>query len=148
MNPGGENGPLTPALSPPAATARQRGESEGERENRPQSVSHREAQGFKARQLCFRGSLSPSLSSIRRRRAGRDYVGQGGGEAGVLLWRILFSLRLPDQAFWLASLASSIRSQNFGFCWRASSSCTFKPERNRKSFSVCRLRIRCTNKPN
>ena len=25
--------PLTPALSPPAATARQRGESEGEREN-------------------------------------------------------------------------------------------------------------------
>jgi ATP-binding cassette subfamily B protein/subfamily B ATP-binding cassette protein MsbA len=29
-----QNGPLTPALSPPAATARQRGESAGERENR------------------------------------------------------------------------------------------------------------------
>ena len=30
--------PLTPALSPPAATARQRGESEGEREN-PQQLT-------------------------------------------------------------------------------------------------------------
>ena len=36
------------------------------------------------------------------------------------------------QALGVAPLAASINSQNFGFCWSASSSCTFKPERKRE----------------
>src|SRR6266550_1061822 len=46
-----------------------------------------------------------------------------------------------------AVFAAAIISQNFGFCWSASSSATFKPERKKKSLSVCRLRIRCTSTP-
>ena len=48
---------------------------------------------------------------------------------------------------WQKSLADSINSQNFGFSCSASSSPVFRPDRNRKSLSVCRLRMRCTTTP-
>ena len=43
---------------------------------------------------------------------------------------------------WFATFAVSINSQNLRFCWSASSSCIFKPERKKKSFNVCRFRMR------
>lgn len=48
---------------------------------------------------------------------------------------------------WFATFAVSISSQNLGFCCSASSSCIFKPERKKKSFRVCRFRIRWMTSP-
>ena len=48
---------------------------------------------------------------------------------------------------WFATFAVSISSQNLGFCWSASSSCIFKPERKKKSFKVCRFRMRWITSP-
>ncbi len=43
--------------------------------------------------------------------------------------------------------AASIISQNLGFSWSAASSPPGNPERNKKSLSECRLRMRCTSTP-
>ena len=53
----------------------------------------------------------------------------------------------PAQVLRIAILAASISSQNLGFCWSASSSSTFRPERKKKSLRVWRLRMRWTSRP-
>src|SRR5579859_6524494 len=49
--------------------------------------------------------------------------------------------------FDVATLAASISSQNLGFCWSASSSWVLRPDRKKKSFKVCRFKMRCTTNP-
>jgi hypothetical protein len=122
------------------------------RQSRPCPRTHRGGQPLRTEAVNAENAPESAIGGVLRMRS---------APTGSVLWLVPIprprkrASPLPAQTsesgkgqlFCPATLAASISSQNLGFCCSAWSSCTFRPERNRKSFRVWRLRMRCTTRP-